>query len=535
MKKILLLLLVLGMASNLFSQYTNVTISTTNSPEEPSICINPKNLNQVVAGANISSAYYSTNSGLNWTRFSLTNSSWGVWGDPCIIVDTAGAFYYFHLANTTAAPGYWIDRIICQKSTNGGMNYSNPGSYTYFNPPNKQQDKEWAVVDPRNNNIYVTWTQFDSYGTSNQLDSSNILFSKSTDGGLTWVDFGGGQGTAKRINQLGGDCVDEDNTVEGAVPTVGPNGEIYVGWAGPKIRNSQFGIFFDKSTDGGTTWLANDVYVADQPGGWDYMIGGIQRANGLPITCCDISNGPYRGNIYINWTDEAGPTDHDVKFVRSTNGGLNWSAPLKVNDDTSQREQFFCWMTVDQKTGYIYICFYDRRNYTGTSVTTDFYMAKSTNGGVSFVNEKISTTGFTPTSTTFFGDYTNITASNGVVRPIWARLDGTSLSVMTAIIGMPTGVEEQITIAPKEYKLEQNFPNPFNPSTTITYSIPKNSFVTLKIYDMLGREVAGLVNEYKSAGVYNFDFSGKDFSSGIYFYKLTAGDFTSTKKMMLSK
>ena len=62
MKKILLLLLVLGIASNLFSQYTNVTISTTNSPEEPSICINPKNLNQVVAGANISSAYYSTNS-----------------------------------------------------------------------------------------------------------------------------------------------------------------------------------------------------------------------------------------------------------------------------------------------------------------------------------------------------------------------------------------------------------------------------------------------------------------------------------------
>ncbi len=531
MKKLFLVVLMLCVTSALFSQYTNITISTTNTPSEPSICINPKNLNQVVAGANISSVYYSTNSGYNWTRYSLTNSLYGVWGDPCIIVDTLGAFYYFHLSNSVS-PGYWIDRIVCQKSTNAGVSFSNPGSYTYFISP-KEQDKEWAIVDPRNNNIYVTWTQFDNYGTTNQSDSSNILFSKSTDGGLTWVNFG--SGTAKRINQLGGDCYDEDNTVEGAVPAVGPNGEIYVAWAGPKIRNSQFGIFFDKSTDGGNTFLTNDIYVADQRGGWDYTIGGIQRSNGLPITCCDISNSPYRGHIYINWTDSAGPTNHDVMFVKSTNGGLNWSAPFKVNDDTSQREQFFSWMTVDQKTGYIYICFYDRRNYTGTSVTTDFYMAKSTNGGQTFVNEKISTTGFTPTSSVFFGDYTNITAYNNVVRPIWIRLDGTALSVMTAIIGTATGVEDPIANVPNEYKLEQNFPNPFNPATSISYSIPKNSFVTLKVFNMLGKEVAGLVEEYKAAGTYNFDFDGRQLPSGVYFYKLQAGEFSSTKKMMLTK
>jgi IS1 family transposase len=379
----------------------------------------------------------------------------------------------------------------------------------------------------------VTWTQFDSYGTTTQTDSSNILFSKSTDGGLTWVNFG--SSTAKRINQLGGDCYDSDNTVEGAVPAVGPNGEIYVGWGGPKVRNSQFGIFLNKSTDGGTTWLANDIYVADQKGGWDYNINGIQRANGLPITCCDISNSPYRGYVYINWTDSTGLNDHDVKFVRSTNGGLNWSAPLKVNNDTTHKEQFFCWMTVDQKTGYIYICYYDRRDDVSNAGATHLYISKSTNGGASFTDEKISTTAFIPTSSTFFGDYTNITAYNGVVRPIWTRLDGTSLSVMTAIIGTPTGVTEPVAVIPKEYRLEQNFPNPFNPSTLINYSIPKNSYVTLKIYDMLGREVANLVSEYKEAGDYSYNFNGKEYSSGIYFYKLTAGDFTSTKKMMLNK
>jgi len=85
----------------------------------------------------------------------------------------------------------------------------------------------------------MTWTQFDSYGTSNPIDSSKIMFAKSTDAGTSWSQPGQGL----RIDKLGGDCVDADNTVEGAVPAVGPNGEVYVAWAGPKIRNSQFGIF----------------------------------------------------------------------------------------------------------------------------------------------------------------------------------------------------------------------------------------------------------------------------------------------------
>jgi hypothetical protein len=515
---------------NLFAQYTNVTISTVSSPNEPSICINPKNTNLLVGGANISSYYYSSNSGFNWTRGNLTSSSWGVWGDPCIICDTNGVFYFFHLSNSVS-PGYWIDRIVCQKSTNNGVSWNDPGSYTYFNSP-KEQDKEWACVDPRNNNIYITWTQFDNYGVSTPTDSSNILFSKSTDAGNTWVNFG--SGTALRINKTGGDCVDEDNTVEGAVPCVGPNGEIYVGWAGPKIRNSQFGIFFNKSTNGGTNWLADPVYVCNQPGGWDYMIAGLQRCNGMPITCCDISNGPYRGNIYIGYSDSAGNLDHDIKFVKSTNGGLNWSAPLRVNNDAAGKEQFLPWMTIDQKTGYIYFVFYDRRNYTNNA--TDVYIAKSTDGGNTFTNILISETPFVPTSSTFFGDYTNITAYNGKVRPIWARLQGT-MSVMTAIIDFSTNEQNISQNLPSEYKLDQNYPNPFNPVTKISYSVKENSFVSLKVYNLVGQEVAVLVSDFKQAGNYslNFDINGYNMSSGVYFYKLSAGKFSETKKMIVTK
>jgi len=93
---------------------------------------------------------------------------------------------------------------------------------------------------------------------------------------------------------------------------------------------------------------------------------------------------------------------------------------------------------------------------------------------------------------------------------------------------------------PDKFILSQNYPNPFNPRTTIKYSIPKQSYVTLKVYDILGREVAALVNEEKPAGIYTVRFgvgqdSSPDISSGIYFYQIKAGDYVSTKKMILLK
>jgi len=94
--------------------------------------------------------------------------------------------------------------------------------------------------------------------------------------------------------------------------------------------------------------------------------------------------------------------------------------------------------------------------------------------------------------------------------------------------------------SPTEFSLEQNYPNPFNPSTKISWQSPVGSWQTLKIYDVLGNEVATLVNEYKPAGTYEVNFNGhsdegQNLSSGIYFYQLKAGDFVQTKKMMLMK
>ena len=96
-------------------------------------------------------------------------------------------------------------------------------------------------------------------------------------------------------------------------------------------------------------------------------------------------------------------------------------------------------------------------------------------------------------------------------------------------------VENENNIIPEEYMLYQSYPNPFNPSTTIKYSIPNSDRVNLKVYDILGREVATLVNEYKTPGTYAVEFNASRFASGVYFYQIQSGNFIETKKMILLK
>ncbi len=97
------------------------------------------------------------------------------------------------------------------------------------------------------------------------------------------------------------------------------------------------------------------------------------------------------------------------------------------------------------------------------------------------------------------------------------------------------GVNESNNLSVKSFSLSQNYPNPFNPSTIIRYSIPKTGLVTLKVYDILGREVTTLVNENKTPGNYSVTFNGNNLSSGIYFYRISAGRYSETKKFILLK
>ncbi|MCF6172033.1 MAG: T9SS type A sorting domain-containing protein [Bacteroidales bacterium] len=515
MKQYLISALLSFLAIGVFGQYQNVEISDVSSPNEPSIVMNPKNTDELVAGANLRSFYFSVDGGLTWTRQGM-QSDYGVAGDPCFIVDTAGNFYFFHLSSPPG--GSWLDRIVCQKFD---METEEWIADTYMGLNGvKDQDKEWAVVDSATNTIYVTWTQFDQYGVSNPDKFSNIIFSKSTDGGLSWSE-------GLQINEVSGNCIDSDNTTEGAVPAVGPNGEIYVAWS---INDS---IVFDRSLDGGQTWLDEDIFVSTQPEGWDYGVPGIYRCNGLPVTVCDISNSPYKGTIYVNWSDQRnGSDDTDIWLSKSTDGGDTWTTAMRVNDDAPGKQQFLSWMTVDQANGDVYIVFYDRRNYDDDN--TDVYLARSTNGGETFENILISESPFLPSSSVFFGDYTNITAHNKQVRPIWARADWTDMSIWTAIIDMTVGIAEADNFAP--FSLAQNYPNPFTETTHFSYKLSASSRITLTVYDVYGRQIVRIIdNEMKSAGKHTEPFAAGDYKlpTGVYYFTLSQKDQVKKRKMLL--
>ncbi len=419
-KNLILVLLILP--SIAVSQYKNIKVnSINNNPEEVSIAINPRHPNNLVAGANINNYYYSFDGGITWVNKEISDSKNGVWGDPVLIFDNNGAAYFFHLSRPSNSQ--WIDRIVCQKSIDGGMTYGDPGTYMGLNPP-KKQDKPWACVDNTEskwrNNIYVTWTQFDAYDSHRPEDLSNILFSFSSDAGGSWSN-------ALRINKISGDCVDSSNTTEGAVPCVGPNGEIFVSWS------AHDKLYFDRSLDGGATWLDDDIVAGSQYGGWVYDIEGIFRCNGLPITQCDISNSPHKGTIYINYSDKTnGEKDVDIFVIKSTDAGNTWSSPIRVNDDPvgNGKHQFMSWMTVDPITGSVNIIYYDRRNYDDSS--TDVYLARSTDGGTTFENVRISESPFTPVKSVFFGDYIGVNSYNDFTACIWQRLDKGKLSVIYA-------------------------------------------------------------------------------------------------------
>ena len=389
-------------------------------PCEPSICIDPNNNDRIIAGSILDRLHISNDGGKTWENSKL-KSPFGVYGDPVVRIDNESNIYFSHLSNPAGkayASDEFLDRIVVQVSKDDGKTFSD-GASPHPNGGIKDQDKQWLYTDAKSGNVLMTWTEFDKYASKEAEDKSRILFSKTMDKGSTWT-------SPVSISDLEGDCIDDDNTTEGAVPVMDDEGNIFVVWAFNNL------LYLDKSTDGGVTW-GKDLEIEQQFEGWSLDIPGVNRTNGMPILGIDKSNKKHHGNMYVNWSDQKnGKDDTDIWIIKSTDGGNNWSDRIRVNDDLPGKHQFFSWMDVDPVTGYIYIVFYDRRNHDDTK--TDVYLAYSTDGGESFSNKKISESPFTPDNRIFFGDYNDISAYNGMIRPIWTRYEDQSLSVWTALV-----------------------------------------------------------------------------------------------------
>lgn len=413
------------------AQFKNIMLdeaSPKNRVAEPSIAINQKDTKNIVAASILDNIYYTFDGGQTWNKTKLT-SPFGVYGDPVLISDAKGNFYAFHLSDPTGEG--WrneksLDQIVCHISKDGGKTWEEGGPIGYNAP--KDQDKPWATVDSKGN-IIVTWTQFDQYNSEDPKCQSNILLSTSSNG-KKWSK-------PVVLSQTPGDCLDDDNTTEGAVPAATTDNKVFVAWSN---KNK---IFLDRSFDGGGRWLTNDIAVIDQPGGWSFNVPGHDRCNGMPVIMSDMTKGMFHGCLYIVWGDQRnGETNSDVWFMRSNNYGDNWSSPIKMGADSANRHQYLPWMTVDQVTGYIYVVYYDRSHYEDNQ--TDVYLAYSMDSGGSFKTVKISESPFVPSDSGFFGDYTNIAAHNGIITPVWARMDNGKTSVWTAVI------RQDELVSPKE-------------------------------------------------------------------------------------
>ncbi len=147
-------------------------------PTESSIAMNPANPDEIMVGAMSNNYYISDDGGYSWTH-GIMQSPWGVQADPVILVDNAGRFYYLHLPDV-------IERVVCHRRDDLSSGWSLESFAAYDGT--HETDKEWATYDPVNDKIYLSWTYFDEWGSSNPNDSSCIYISWSGDAGESWVD-----------------------------------------------------------------------------------------------------------------------------------------------------------------------------------------------------------------------------------------------------------------------------------------------------------------------------------------------------------
>jgi photosystem II stability/assembly factor-like uncharacterized protein len=280
-----------------------------------------------------------------------------------------------------------------------------------------------------------------------------------------------------------------------------------------------------KTTNGGTNWTLqasaigafvsylNSVCFINENTGWavsGYMRGNIQKTTNGGVNWFFqidyLSSG--LNSVWFNDENTGWTVGDNGVILKTTNGGSNWINQINLFPSYLYSVQFI-------------------NNNTGWAVSGYSYsvLQKTTNGGTNWIYE------FNPSGVNIFLKSVFFIDENTG----WTVGSGGTILKTTNGGSMITGIQSVSSELPSEYNLSQNFPNPFNPTTHLKFGIITPGLVTLKVYNLLGNEIETLVNKNLTPGVYDVDFDGSNFPSGIYFYKLETGFFSETKRMILLK
>jgi photosystem II stability/assembly factor-like uncharacterized protein len=526
------LLLVVLLSLSLMAQSPWVTQYAPGLPNSvnPQIIFSAVDMN-TCWGINVNNSQFirTTNGGGNWTVSTITGAT-GLYGSCISALNANIAFAAMNDPSGITSGGIF-------KTTDGGTTWSKqnsafPGADGYPADIHFFDSNNGVVIgEPHNGNweIYTTinggiqWTQvpfanipppqtsieFTAAGLYSSV-SDNIWFGtwgnsfaiyKSTDRGYTWSRLTGAGSVTF--------CVAFKDIMNGLATNC------FLG----------LGNRIVKTTDGGSNWTA------------------LQNVPATPSTYFISYAHGTQGSYVITSSSNVGAPEPTFPGSRFTSDdGATWS-PLMDNlphFPTSFSNDGWGWS--GGINDLIYKIFKDSvvpvelvsftANVTGNEIELFWQTATETNNKgfeiyrngnkIAFVEGKGTTTERQDYS------FTDKNLQPGIYN---YRLNQLDFDGTQAVVG-------ELTVylsLPEQFALEQNYPNPFNPSTTIRYSIPTSEFVTLKVYDVLGNEVATLVNEEKPAGSYEVNFNAAELSSGIYFYTLQSGSFTQTKKLILMK
>ncbi len=487
---------------------------------EPSIAFDPTNPMRIVIGwrqfDTITNNFrqagyaYSTDAGLTWTFPGPIDP--GVFrSDPVLDFDAEGNFYYNSLTLVNS-------EYVCDvyKIDDGGVIWDD-GTYAHGG------DKQWMRIDKTDGigsgNNYSFWTSYYSICYPG-------AFTRSTDSGNTYED-----------------CEEVSGDPSWGTLAVGPNGELYI------VGEGQYTITLVKSStasdpDESVTWdFTSSVNLDGSLSGWAPI--NPQGLVGQAWVDVDVSDGPGQGNVYVLASVERNSNNDpaDVMFAKSTDGGVTFQSPIRINTDASTTNyQWFGTMSV-APNGRIDVVWLDTRDApTNLPHNSALYYSYSTNQGITWSENEQLSDYFDPhigyPNQNKMGDYFDMKSDDYGAHLAWANtLNGGQDVYYTYITPSTIGIDEILTL---DSLSVTNYPNPFTDQTTLSFYLKNDVRVSIEIFNILGKKVKSLLNEEMKAGKQKVLWNGKNdlsnsLANGFYLYKIKAGNNTVTKKMLLSR